>query len=233
MTVGIYKLSFGPKVYIGQSKNIEARYLDHLRDLKANISSKKLNEAFVQYGYPILEILLEVCEEELNAAEKEAILIYDSYNNGLNATTGGDCSNICNSGEYSYYATTTNLIYEKILDYLVDTDYRDKTIADLVGVSNRVVQNIRLLHSNKWLKSKYPEKYAILEYKYKTETKGKLNKGLPNILKKYPDIKSPDGEVFKITTTLADFAREHNLTYVHLHNVINSTAKSHKGWVLA
>lgn len=50
----------------------------------------------------------------------------------------------------------------------------------------------------------------------------------------YPKVKSPEGKIYDIPFKgAAQFAREHNLSHVHLHGLLVGKQKSHKGWVLA
>jgi predicted GIY-YIG superfamily endonuclease len=52
MTIGIYRLIFPntDKCYIGQSVNIERRYLQHLRDMEKGTAARKMQHAYSIYG---------------------------------------------------------------------------------------------------------------------------------------------------------------------------------------
>lgn len=87
MTIGIYRLIFPntDKCYIGQSVNIERRYMQHLRSFELSSASAKLQNAYNMYGKPKLDILLDSIEvSELDTCENEAIEIFDSFHNGFN-----------------------------------------------------------------------------------------------------------------------------------------------------
>lgn len=93
MTCGIYRLIFEGtnKCYIGQSINIEKRYLEHLRSFELGTASKKMLLAYSAYGKPSLDILLDnIDKQELNSLENEAIEIFDSYHNGFNSVENAD-----------------------------------------------------------------------------------------------------------------------------------------------
>ena len=99
--IGIYKIEnlINGKVYIGQSKNIEERWLQHKRIAeKINYDNRKsyIHQAIKKYGIEnfVFEIL-EICNiNELDEKEKKWIQYYHSYindfqSNGYNLTTGG------------------------------------------------------------------------------------------------------------------------------------------------
>ena len=82
------------KKYIGKTlKSVEKRFKEHLEDYKRNRCEKRpLYDAIKKYGKENfkVEILLECDENILSEKEQEFILKYDTYNNGYNATMGGD-----------------------------------------------------------------------------------------------------------------------------------------------
>jgi group I intron endonuclease len=94
MTGFIYKI-YSDKtnlVYIGQTKRtLERRFYEHLKRSEENTNNRKLYNAFQEYGTESFHIkLIETCNiKDLDEREKFWISYYDSYNNGLNATTGG------------------------------------------------------------------------------------------------------------------------------------------------
>lgn len=102
MMSGIYKLTFpNNKIYIGQSVNIEHRLNQHR--LEANKcfalvktarlrNITKLRGVYRKYPWDQINVeILEYCKrEEMNEREIHYITLYDSFNNGLNGTTGGN-----------------------------------------------------------------------------------------------------------------------------------------------
>lgn len=90
--IGIYKITKKEtgKAYIGQSNNIERRFLQHCyKGEKARIP---LDIAIKKYGKDAFtfEILEECTPEQLNERESYWIKYYDTVNNGYNCSEGGD-----------------------------------------------------------------------------------------------------------------------------------------------
>ena len=103
--IGIYKITnkLNNKCYIGQSIDIEQRWKQHRMYYASNHCSTNdwhydLFYNPQNYDFSIVE---ECSMEELNIKEKYWIEYYDSYNNGLNKTKGGD------------YIRNSNKIYVK------------------------------------------------------------------------------------------------------------------------
>lgn len=92
MSCGIYKFEnlINHKIYIGQSTQLEERYKQHKS--KSNTVDKRFYDAVRKYGWDNFSYeILEYCQpEELNDREVYYVSYYDSYNNGYNATPGGD-----------------------------------------------------------------------------------------------------------------------------------------------
>lgn len=98
MTCGIYQIrnKKNNKVYVGQSTNIEKRFISHKSDYKTRKETKNpyLERAFSKYGLDgfILETII-ICEKDfLNYYEIEIIRIKKSNNRkfGYNMTSGGN-----------------------------------------------------------------------------------------------------------------------------------------------
>ena len=227
MTIGIYKLNFNGtnKVYIGKSDNIEIRYSEHIRKLRAENSPYKIQSAYNKYGNPVLEIVLECGINELLDAEKEAIDIWDAVANGFNHLVGQfeECL-----GEDSPRAKHSNEVYYNILCKLITPHITYRDISEELLVSESIIRHIACLEKHVWMKDAYPDKYAQLEHIYNTSSmrRGGM-RGIP-----YPDICSPNGGIFKVVSPTS-FAIEHNLSQSALSQVLNSKRKSHKGWKLA
>ena len=85
--IGIYKItSPSNKVYIGQSVNIEKRFIGYKRMYVKNKKQIKLHRSFLKYGVVnhIFEIVQECLEQELNNYERYYQELNDCLNNGLN-----------------------------------------------------------------------------------------------------------------------------------------------------
>ena len=89
--VGIYKLTTpSNKSYIGQSVNIENRWSEH--EYTSLTSNTKLYKSIRKHGWNNIkkDIIQECKVEELDKLEKFYIKKYDSVENGLNLTYGGE-----------------------------------------------------------------------------------------------------------------------------------------------
>ena len=93
----IYKITndINDKVYIGKTiRTLPIRWREHLSDYKEiqETDNRPLYSSMLKYGvnhFTIYEV--EECPDELlNEREKFWIAFYDSYENGYNATKGGD-----------------------------------------------------------------------------------------------------------------------------------------------
>lgn len=90
MSIGIYKItSPSGKIYIGQSTNIEKRFLNY--NTKNCNRQKQLFESFLEFGINNHKFeIIEECEIiNLKYKEKFWINFHDSYKNGLNRNKGG------------------------------------------------------------------------------------------------------------------------------------------------
>jgi DNA-directed RNA polymerase specialized sigma24 family protein len=117
MTCGIYKLiSPNNKIYVGQSINIEKRWIDHKRRAKKKSTrhSFKLYNSVRKYGWEnFIKEIAEICTpERLNDREIYYIDLCDSLNSGLNGRSGGNSNwkttqdtknklRSCNLGKYN------------------------------------------------------------------------------------------------------------------------------------
>ena len=89
--IGIYKITntTNGKCYIGQSRDIKARWAKHLSAYKSS-PDWELYRAFKKYGISAFkfEVIEECSLKELNEREIYWIAQYDSYNNGYNNNAG-------------------------------------------------------------------------------------------------------------------------------------------------
>ena len=97
--IGIYKIEnkINGKVYIGQSKDINKRWIEHKSNLNNNRHpNKKLQNAWNSYGKDNFDFtVLEECDNNIiNDREIYWISYYDSSNRelGYNLSTGGEAS---------------------------------------------------------------------------------------------------------------------------------------------
>ena len=231
MTIGIYMLTFDGLEdwpYVGQSQNIEERYVAHKSAIKLGSSNFKLLEAFSMSNktYPKLTIL-EVCSDITSLDTREVYWInkLDSINNGLNLT-----DKVINKayGEDNFNAKFTNEVIENAFLFTCNNlSLSNKQLASLTNVSESVICSLLAGSTHIWLKDKYPAEYDLLVYRNTKRTNSAKKLGI-----EYPKIKSPAGDIFEIDN-LSNFARIHNLNKSSLHQLLTGKRKSCSKWKLA
>jgi group I intron endonuclease len=90
----IYKITnkVNGKIYIGQTNDIEKRWKDHLSAVRNNFGFFIHNSIRKRGIDNFVFEVIEECEDiETNDREKFWISHYDSFHNGYNLTSGGDC----------------------------------------------------------------------------------------------------------------------------------------------
>lgn len=231
MTCGIYKLNFNntDAVYIGQSINIEKRFKEHIKDLRNNSHSIKMNEAFKLFGLPILETLIECSNTELDLIENEAIDIWDAVASGFNTLSEAN-GGYKLRGEDAHVAIYSNSQILEVFNYLIDyPNLSLKDISIITRVAYGTVAMVSQGASHKWLAEVYPNRYdTLLNLK---GSRYSLSNSAGRMGIEYPKIISPIGIVY-IVTHCTTFAKLHNLELSALNRVLNSVRKSHKGWKL-
>lgn len=147
--IGIYKITnkINGKCYIGQSIDIEKRWKDHQLPCRqtGKSSNYPLYRAFKKYGLNNFNFsVIEECElDQLDIREQYWIKYYDSYNNGYNATLGGQGIQIASEPVYQYdlfgryiaefpsigvaASLVPNMTYNKIHDALVHRHNQERT----------------------------------------------------------------------------------------------------------
>lgn len=227
MTIGIYKLIFDSLEdwpYIGQSSNIEQRYIGHCSDLKTGKSNFKLLQAFEICGLPKLEILEHCSIEVLNTREVLWIKRLNSVNNGLNLT-----DKIVNNGRgednfrSKYY---NSQIEHAFLHILQNPNKNLKEIAVETNIEYGTLASIAHGNNHTWLKEKYPLEYD----KMLSQSRRGLNTAKYQGIS-YPLVRSPSGQTYNITN-LQKFCRDNDLDPSCMHGVLHGTRKSHRKWVV-
>lgn len=222
MTCGIYKLSFKGtnKVYIGLSVNIERRYRSHVHCLRNSTSNSKLQEAYRDFGVPLLEVLCECEIKELEKYEKEAIEIFDSIDNGLNIRDGGATGSTNNCGSVNHKALHSNETYIKVFNLLIENILSYKEIAVLTCTSIQIVDHIASGVSHKWLESAFPEKYLALRDLLNTRNLKRLN------------LINPTG-IAQGFDSLIEFSELTGIPKSSISGLVTGATKNLKGWKLA
>ena len=164
MSRGVYLLRFEgtSKVYIGQSLNIEKRFIEHLSSLRLNSASKKMQEAYNIYGTPVIEILAECEEHELIETEKEAISIFNSYKEGLNSMSSSGKPNVT-IDDIPHQAKYVKEQIVRVLHLLVSDSLPGyPEISSITGVSVSAIAQISAGFTHTWLQIAYPIEYNKL-----------------------------------------------------------------------
>lgn len=150
MSSGIYKFqnTITNEVYIGQSVELEARYIRHRRDWIHGTTD--FYQAIQQYGWNNFSYeVIEQCDSsQLNEREQYWIEYYDSYHNGYNMNRGGSRPNSINH----------NLIYD-----LFDTGYTPKEIAEKMSIGISTVYQSLNCYSP-YLEQRPLNQYTIYQY---------------------------------------------------------------------
>lgn len=237
MTCGIYKLVFEntDKVYIGQSVNIERRYKEHVYQLCNKLGSKKLQEAYLAYKLPQLNILQGCDIEELANLERECIDIYNSVDNGFNSIRYTHKVIGLQGPEHGSSKYSTECILQVFYLLVNSTELTYIQISNILNVSINVIAQIASLKSHLWLQEYDPTSYDIL-----INLKNNRNKTTSDILDSrsskskgiiQPMLRSPDGTTY-LLDNVRKFCREHNLHNGSITAVLKGQRYSCKGWVI-
>ena len=139
MSCGIYRIvnNINQHCYIGQSINIESRWVHH-KNYPKQSSHYPLYQAFEKYGIEnfTFEIIEECPSNELDEKEIYWIQYYNSYYNGYNQTTGGKSGNANNIIRIS--KEDILIIY----DLLQNSNISQKEIAEQFKVGEDTISEI-------------------------------------------------------------------------------------------
>lgn len=163
MTCGIYCLYYETddfQYYIGESLNIEGRYLRHCRELATNKHPNyKLARGHKTFGFPSISIIENTSAEIIKEREVHWIQEYNSFYNGMNLTTGGEGCGYGGDHPRAVYQEST---YINILVELSSTKDNFTEIANRLRVDKDIVTNIASGASHTYLAESYPEEYALM-----------------------------------------------------------------------
>lgn len=127
----IYKITntVNNSIYIGcTTRTLNNRFSQHRTRSKSGKYTQKLYNSMKKYGIEnfTIEGIIECSDEEIYTLEEKYIKEYDSYNNGLNSSVGGE-------GFIGYTHTEEDLI--KIKEHLLDiAEFRkDKSYEEIYG----------------------------------------------------------------------------------------------------
>lgn len=149
--VGIYKITnkINGHSYIGQSIDIKRRWRDHKS--KWVNQNYPLQKAFKKYGMKnfSFEVLEECNVKELDEKEIYYINKFDTYNNGYNATTGGQ-------GTPNGIIKISEKELNEIFDLLENSNLTQKEIAEIYNVGMDTISDINYGNSRYQIGRKYP-----------------------------------------------------------------------------
>jgi len=231
MTIGIYRLIFSntDKCYIGQSINIEHRYKQHLNSFIVGNANSKMQEAYVLFGLPILDILCECSIDNLDKTETEAIEIFDSVNNGFNIYSSASVVPVYKGEEHprSLHANEEILTVAKLLTCSSNTGLE---INKITGVSLDIIQSIASLKSHGWIQNENPEVYQkLIDLHGKRKNPRDASKrGIT-----YPSVVNPNGTIYSNISNLKQFCEEHGLERSNFRRMLRGRNKICVGWKLA
>lgn len=230
MTQGIYCLKFNgtTKVYIGQSNDIESRFIRHIRSMYHKCNSIKLNEAYNLYGKPSLEILEEVEDKEfLDITENFYIDKFNSYLDGYNSYSTSRGTNSV-SGELHYNSKYTTKQFIECMFLLLDPDNTINYISSETGVPNGSINVFARGRSHTYIKDQYPKEYALMlsligQRRGVAQNSKNRDKNLPSFI-------SPNGKIYQNIPNLAEFCRIHSLDITTMQKLKSGKRKTNLGW---
>lgn len=165
----IYKISndINDKIYIGKTfLTLQQRFNEHCKDSKGFRMNRPLYKAMNKYG--IEHFKIELVEEVLDwtrVDEREIYWIdyYDSYNNGYNATLGGDGKVLID------YQNVFNLFQEgaSVKEIAEELERDTGHIADILksmGISQEEILNRKMKNQCKSLQMLDKNEQVIMEF---------------------------------------------------------------------
>jgi hypothetical protein len=156
--IGIYKLVFEGLEdwpYVGQSRNIEARFKAHKYSFEQGHYNPKLNEAYEMCGLPNLEIIEECRIIDLNSREAYWIDRLNSINQGLNIAE----VDIFRGGTEHPRAKYSKEQIIQALPLLQDPELSLKDIEKITGISEGQLYNIKAGRTHTWIQEEFPEEF--------------------------------------------------------------------------
>lgn len=229
MTIGIYSLYWPHEdiIYIGQSSNIERRWLAHSRYfIRGEHANYKAQNAFNKYGQPQYSILEECSIELLLQREREWSQEFDNI---INIQTPGVQVGLGLNNPNSKHSKLRIL---RAFIYLYKYNYTAHKTSMLSKIPKGTIGHIQCGKAHLWLLSKYPEQYNIMLQNAKNSDKRSSNFEKPITLK------SVAGNTEKIVNLLK-FAEENNVFkiktlsfYRGLQKLVSGNIPEYKGYTL-
>jgi hypothetical protein len=214
MIQGIYRLNFLPSdyFYIGWSKNIHDRYINHKSHFKLGKSASKLQSKYEELGKITPELVII---EETDDFSREMFYINQYKSSELLLNTSGSYDMYRRNATFSEKKYSKEQI-EEVFFLLVEGTLSIQEISDLTEVHISTVKEIKSGRVHGWLRNEYTLDYDTLIYKHTS---------IANSLSGRPI--EEEVEILKIFnilyanphTTLKKLADEYSITYTTLVNI--------------
>lgn len=226
MTIGIYAIYWeqeSSKVYVGQSVNIEKRWLHHLWCLKNNKHiNSKLQAAYSLYGEPKFQVLEISDINSLLIKEVFWVQEFNSIMSGYNVMhpEASKVGYLAANSKYSKLALLVlfRLLRKKELTY--------SEISDLTGVNKSTVLQISRNEKHSWLHEKYPR----ISKKVELARLFRLDNRRTDTTKVFT-VKDSVGNTYTFNN-IYRFCKEHSLNVGNFHNMLNGIGNTCKGFSL-
>ncbi len=164
MTSGIYILEFGPaaqKTYIGKSIDMIRRWKEHAEAMRKGSAPKKLQSAYVQFGFPEGRCLLECHPDHLDLMESVLMIKYQPELNTTPPISLDDRTiNILWDNKHLLLKSTSNLLSEYI-ESTVDRETLKSDVNHLL--KHRSKQEMSIDYDNRLRKAEGEVDYYKLQ----------------------------------------------------------------------
>lgn len=220
MTTGIYKLHFSDgSFYIGKSLDVNARFKEHLGELKRGTHfNYKVQAAYDKLGPPEFSIVTECSAHSLNELERVNINLDNPKQ--LNILAGSDKLYGEEAPRHIYFNEDMLAIFLTIAS---NPKISRKELANYYGVDVSTVHDISAGRGRALMfKDAYPEEYTKLMANKASNTRGKHA------------VKITNGTtvVELVSGEYSEFCRKYGIQSSNLSKVINGSRKSTMGWSL-
>lgn len=209
MTSGIYQIGINNRPYIGSSKNIEKRFLEHFSALRKNKHyNPKFQRTFNKYQECSLKILEEV-EDDLLEIEQKYLDNIEDWSIVLN---------ICKTAGSGPLTATDFILYSpEGIEYQGSNVHAFARQHNLLESSlGRVVCGLARSYKG-WTNdrriSEFFQKYGVCPVSFEE----------PRYLK------DPEENIHEVWN-VRSFCRHHNLSQGNINEMFLGNRKSHKGW---
>lgn len=178
MTEGIYKITCVPTgdVYIGSSKRIEKRWLDHKSSLNrgvhhcTNLQDHWNVFGFDSFTHEVIELTLELEARECHWMEEYEGKLLNTSRVATNPMRNEDSVKKMlesrggkQQGVGSSSAKLSEDKYLQIVYALTTTTYSPEDLSDYFGLSPRSIRDIANGSRHSWIKEQYPEQFKVMQ----------------------------------------------------------------------